>query len=255
VQYLSDSCPWRPELFAHGRLLYRFPGSDAHRFSPKLAYALVETIAARPDPQAVLWDPFCGAGLILSLARLFFADAFKTIIASDINNTAVECCAQNLGLVSDGYWAQKRLRHLRGLQKMNAKSHRRWGDVATYLEELLPTIRHQKPTPPQLRTFRASAFDLPDTIEGNLHFVGDLPYGKSSHLHGGSIGDLFTALDTAYPAASMSFVMTREAAAELADTRWGAAVVFSPCRNGRSLARLESHTKFPSKKADGHPTA
>jgi len=112
-----------PEFFAHGRLLYRFPGSDACRFSPTLAYRLVRDLAVSlPKQESVLWDPFCGTGLIVSIACLFFPQAFHTIVASDIAPEAVECCKKNLLLVSNAEAARKRLKHMHGLQKMNVKS-------------------------------------------------------------------------------------------------------------------------------------
>lgn len=107
---------FRPEFFAHGRLLYRFPGSDACRFSPKLAYRLVRGISVGlPEHPSVLWDPFCGAGLTVSIARLFFPQSFHTIVASDIAPEAVRCCEKNLLLISNAQAARKRLKHMHGL--------------------------------------------------------------------------------------------------------------------------------------------
>ena len=63
----TDPCTplFHPELFAHGRLLYRYAGSDAHRFSPRLAYRLLRDLdTGAPGSPSVLWDPFCGAGTI-----------------------------------------------------------------------------------------------------------------------------------------------------------------------------------------------
>ena len=224
-----------PEFFAHGRVLYRYAGSDAWRFSPKLSYSLVEHMPAGPTPgRSVLWDPFCGTGLIVSIACLFFPGKFQTIVASDIAPEAVECAGKNLSLVSNVQSATKRLRFVRGLRGMNAKAPRRWGEVAEYLEALMPAIEQTERLGPMLRTFTASAFALPAGVEGDVQFVGDVPYGRSSHMWGGRrVRDLFDSIAQAYPNATMRFVMPRDAAEDaLRETRT-VRTKGIPCGKGR----------------------
>ena len=226
-----------PQLFAHGRVLYRYPGSDACRFSQKLAYSLIEHIpTSAAERPSVLWDPFCGTGMIVSIACLFFPGKFQTIVGSDIAPEAVECAAKNLSLVSSVESARKRLKFVRGLRGMHAKACRRWGEVAEYLESLMPLIEQTERFAPTLRTFTASAFALPPGIEGDIHFVGDVPYGRTSHMGGGrGVTGLLDCIAEAYPNATMRFVMPRDAGeAVLRETRSVAAKAI-PCRNARLI--------------------
>ena len=231
---------FRPEFFSHGRLLYRFPGSDACRFSPKLAYRLVRDISeGLPGQASVLWDPFCGTGLIVSIACLFFPRAFHSIVASDVAPEAVRCCQNNLLLVSNSQAARKRLKHMRGLQKMNAKSHSRWGEVAEYLEALMPTIQQNERLAPAVNTFVASAFQLPLRIEGSVHFVGDLPYGRSSHMRGdGCIESLVDSIAASYPASTMTLIMPNDVAEDVVGQTRTATVETTPYRGGRTVVRV-----------------
>ena len=230
-----------PAFFAHGRLLYRFPGSDACRFSPKLAYRLVRDLSiGLPKQTSVLWDPFCGAGLIVSIACLFFPQAFYKIIASDIVPEAVGCCNKNLLLVSNAQAARKRLKHMHGLQKMNVKSHSRWGEVAAYLDALMPSIQQNERASPAVKTFVASVFQLPSCIEGSIHFVGDLPYGISSHMDGaGRLENLVDSIAASYPTSTMTFIMTHDMAEEVIRETKRAIVETRPCRNGRTIVHVK----------------
>jgi len=226
-----------PEFFAHGRVLYRYPASDAYRFSPKLAYNLVKHIpTGGTDRPSVLWDPFCGTGLIVSIACLFFPQKFQTIVASDIAPEAVECAKKNLLLVSNVQSARKRLKLIRGLRGMNVGSCRRWGEVAEYLDALMPVIEQNERRAPALNTFTASAFALPPGIEGDIHFVGDLPYGRSSRMCGDrQVAALFDCIAEAYPNSTMRFVMTRDIAEDVLRETGTVATTTMRCRNGRLI--------------------
>lgn len=181
-----------PEFFAHGRLLWRFDGSDAVRFSPRLAWGMIADAAECSGGTGRLWDPFAGAGLVPALARLFFPSEFASIAASDASPEAVETTAKNLALVSDTEAAKKRLAQVTGLRGQNPKSDRRWGEVAAYLSSLMPRIEavSNKALPMrvecalahehvQLLTAPESTADASD-----LFVVGDAPYGKGSQLVG-----------------------------------------------------------------------
>jgi len=227
-----------PQLFAHGRVLYRYPGSDACRFSPRLSYSLIEHIPTSPSAErpSVLWDPFCGTGMIVSIACLFFPKKFQTIIASDIAPEAVECAGKNLSLVSSVEAANKRLKYIRGLRGMHAKACRRWGEVAEYLEALMPLIEQTQRRAPTLRAFTASAFALRPGIEGDLHFVGDVPYGRTSHVGGGrQLTALLDRIAEAYPNATMRFVMPRDAGEAVLRETTTVATKAIPCRDGRLI--------------------
>ena len=190
---------------------------------------------ARPQ---VLWDPFSGSGLIASVACLFFGKEFRAIVVSDIIDEAVKCSRKNLLLVSDVRAAQRRLQQMRGLQKRNVKSFRRWGEVAQYLESLMPLIQANQQLRPRVHAFTASAFELPLDLGEDVHFVGDLPYGRSSSMCGSRrVDSLLDSLAAAYPNSRMTFVMTSDSAQHVLARTSGAAVEIAPCGKGRWVVR------------------
>jgi hypothetical protein len=171
-----------PTLFAHGRLLWRHAGSDGARFSPALAWALVER-AVRANPGATLWDPFCGIGLIPCLARLFFWDRLGGVLASDLSEAAVATTQRNLAVVSSMEGAQDRLRTVRGRRGQNPKSERRWGEVEACLQALLPRIASAAAADVPTRA-RVAAAHVPAPGSGPLIIVADAPYGTTTTLAG-----------------------------------------------------------------------
>ncbi|MFK7927823.1 MAG: hypothetical protein AB8H79_06525 [Myxococcota bacterium] len=171
-----------PALFAHGRALWRGPGTDAARFSPRMARSLVHRVC-EASPGATLWDPFCGTGLIPSVARLFYGRSLQAVWASDLDAAVVQIAHKNLGLCHDPEIARLRLRAVRGLSGQNAKSARRWGQVERYLHRLLPRIEQAAKEPVDTQTWVGDAADLPDG-DGPIYIVTDAPYDRSSALRG-----------------------------------------------------------------------
>jgi hypothetical protein len=125
---------------------------------------------------------------------------------------------------------------MRGLQKINAKSYRRWGEVAEYLDALLPVIQQNEQLAPAVNTFVASAFRLPPCVEGHVHFVGDVPYGRSSHMLGESgVGSLVDSIAASHPTATMTFITTRDMAEDIISETTRATIETKPCGNGRAV--------------------
>lgn len=228
-----------PEFFAHGRMLYGYPRSETCRFSPMLAYNLVRHTATEGgEGRSVLWDPFCGIGLIPAIACMFFPGKFQAFVASDANPEAVACAGKNLSMVRCARAAGKRLKHIRGLQQRNAKSQRRWGEVGGYLNSLMPLIERNAGRAPLVDTYTASAFDLPRGIEGNIHFLGDLPHGKSSRMWGSDGAErLLDAVAGAYPNATMRFIMTRDMADRVLRGTETVSAVAIASKSGRAIVR------------------
>ena len=175
---------------------------------------------------------------MVTIACLFFADRFQVFVASDIAPEAVECTKKNLRLVSSAGGARQRLEHVRGMQNMNERAGSSWGEVAPYLEKLLPVIEQNERLAPVLRTFTASAFQLPLGIDGSIHFVGDLPYGRTSYLCGNrSVKALFDCIIAAYPKSTMTFVMTHGMAEGVLGGTENLTIDSIPCKNGRLIVR------------------
>lgn len=203
---MVDSSLLVADIFCHGRLLYRFPGSDACRFSPRAAWNILENVDVEEGVENILWDPFCGSGIIPSVAVFFFSTKFQKVVASDINQEAIDCTRKNLELLTNTAVAEKRLKQMRGLMKRNVKSQKRWAEVSEFLESLLPVIGSE--TFSNTEAFCSSAFEIPPKFEGKIHFVSDLPYGKSSNLLGGKgIQELLYFLQTKFPNSTSTFVL------------------------------------------------
>ena len=210
---MVDSSLLVANIFCHGRLLYRFPGSDACRFSPRAAWNILENVEIEEGVENFLWDPFCGSGIIPSVAVFFFSSKFQRIVASDINPEAVDCVSKNFELLTNIEVAEKRLKQMRGLMKRNVKSQKRWAEVVAFLEGLLPVIERGKFS--NTEAFCSSAFDLSSHCSSKIHFVSDLPYGKTSHLLGGKgLQDLLTCLQERFPNSTSTFVMPEGAVSE-----------------------------------------
>lgn len=229
-----------PAIFAHGRLLRRFKGADACRFSSRAALNIVEHIptGAASGPR-VLWDPFCGTGLILCVALFAHARSFDTVIASDIEREAVRCAEGNMRLLCDEDAFDERLREVRARQGANAKERRRWGEVAVYMERIRPAVVAQIPALPAIRGFVTSAFDLPPGVGGQVHFVADLPYGKGCSLKGGPLRDVIPAILRVYPEATMTFVLPRAAVGEVRAAGL-TALRCRPLKGGRAIVRVRN---------------
>lgn len=226
---------FEPEYFAHGRLLWRFEGSDAVRFSPRLAWGMVEGAAEISAGAGWLWDPFSGAGLIPAVARAFFASAFVGIAASDASLAAVETTVKNLALVSDLEAAAKRLAHVRGLRGQNPKSDRRWGEVAAYLERLLPNIEAAASIAREARVECALAHEQLPRLAGEagaaLYIVGDAPYGRGSELLGPPIDAIVQGWVNEPSVAYVDLVCTPQ---QLATLSAGEGVTARSGRGGRA---------------------
>lgn len=236
---------FEPTYFAHGRVLYRYPGSDSARFSPRLAWRLIRTIHDRYPSGGVLWDPFCGSGLIPALAALFFPGLFRTIVASDSNPTAVACAARNLAIATSVDAMRQRRDALARRRRQNVKSDHRWGAVVDYIDAVLPLMVSPAVAPLTIHTFSASAFALqrapiPIATQDTIHFVTDLPYGRQSRLVNGCLDDLASmvlgmgdrvSLTVVLPSADVSRFIVGCAAGRIWQT---------PCRGQRTIVFAES---------------
>jgi len=227
-----------PGIFAHGRLLRRFRGSDASRFSSRSALNILRHMdtGAESGPH-ILWDPFCGTGLIPCVALFACARKFDAVIASDINPEAVHCAEANMRLFYDVRAFDERLREVRVRQNANRKERRRWGEVAKYMEEIRPVVESRRGRLPLVHAFACSALALPWGVRGRVHFVADLPYGNMCILQGGVLQEVIAAILRVYPEAGIAFVLPREAMEDLhvdgvRGLRWRG------LKNGRVILRV-----------------
>jgi len=104
----------------------------------------------------------------------------------------------------------------------------------------MPRIQQNERQAPTVNTFVASAFQLPSWIKGNVHFIGDFPYGRSSHVAGdGHIEHLVDSIAALYPTSTMTFIMTHEMAEGVVKETRRAIVETTPCRDGRTVVHIK----------------
>ena len=169
-------------LFAHGRLFYRYFGSEACRFSPQAAYRLLSHLAAENARPTTLWDPFCGTGFILSVAGYFFPQSFPVLLGSDVQHEAVQCTARNLALFTDRAAFTARRRELEMNMRPSPGHRLRWRGVTDYFDRLGAQLDFSTPSY-RFATFVADAATA-RRPEQDLTIFADLPYGRSSTLVG-----------------------------------------------------------------------
>jgi hypothetical protein len=226
-----------PKAFSHGRLFRRYPRSDAARFSPKVAVNLFRHIQQKPEltPQ-VMWDPFCGTGLIACVALFAFPQLFDRIVVSDLDRIAVKCAKANTEILRYARSYDKRHREVQAKRGANEGMYRRWGDVAEYMARIRGVVLAQQGLLPGVQAVAGSAFSLPVRVEGQVHFVGDLPYGRKSRLEGGTIRDVLIALRESHRDSTVTLVAPKEAAEVVAAEGFPGAVS-RPLKGGRVILR------------------
>ena len=225
-----------PDIFSHGRLLRRFPGSDACRFSARVALNLLERVDDHPrgSRPRILWDPFCGAGMIPCVALAAFPGKFDVVVASDINGEAVACALENLNIVCDSAAFAARRAQIHKSRGMNQGMDRRGAIIESYMAELEPILM-TNPAAVTIGALRGDAFRLP-AVSGDVHFVADLPHGNQSQLLGGPLSELLPSLRSAFPDATATFVTTRDAVEQLCHSTPG--VQLRDLAHGRVVVRL-----------------
>ncbi len=203
-----------PALFCHGRLFWRHDGSDSARFPPALAWRLVSRAAAGSDGRSVLWDPFCGTALIPCLGRLFFADDFAGIVASDIDPEAVACARRNLAMMQDRAAFGERRRAVEGFRGRNKKSEARWGAVSQYMDRIESLVDAAAHKSCPVTTWSVSAGDqFPEA--DRVALITDLPYGNASALVGDGLVDIIESVRANPGDLSMDLIATEQQEQEL----------------------------------------
>ncbi|GAA0991750.1 hypothetical protein GCM10009555_079600 [Acrocarpospora macrocephala] len=87
--------------FASGAVLHSAPGMPA--FPVRLASEIFQrALALRGSgDQAVVWDPCCGSGYLLTVLGLLHRPRIKTLLASDVSDDALGTARANLNLLSE----------------------------------------------------------------------------------------------------------------------------------------------------------
>ncbi|WP_033337727.1 rRNA methyltransferase [Catenuloplanes japonicus] len=186
---------------ASGAVLRSAPGFPA--FPVRLASEVFQSaldLRGGTGP-AVLWDPCCGSGYLLTVLGILHRPRIAALLASDIDGDALTLASANLGLLADGGLAA------RGTEL--ADRARRFGKPG-YVEAAAASERLSRrleegggPVPHSVR--RADVFDpaaLARAAEGFAPdlVVTDVPYGEQTDWTGDHAGaglpGMLTALAT-----------------------------------------------------------
>jgi len=155
-----------------GRVLYSargFPG-----FPPRLAVELFERARQLTGLDRVgLWDPMCGAGGMVTTVALLRHDNLTRILASDVNEAALELAAKNLSLTS-----------AKGLVARRAELLDRSAELERVRSADRLIAMTAGATPPSTAVARADATDARSVAALDLHGIhlvmADLPYGQQT---------------------------------------------------------------------------
>ncbi|MDP9796852.1 hypothetical protein J2S43_005364 [Catenuloplanes nepalensis] len=199
---------------ASGAVLRSAPGFPA--FPVRLASEVFQSaldLRGGTGP-AVLWDPCCGSGYLLTVLGLLHRRRITALLASDIDDDALTLASANLGLLADGGLAARGAELADRARRFDKPGY---ADAATAAERL--NRRLAADGGPVLHAVRrADVFDpaaLARAAEGLAPdlVVTDVPYGEQTEWTGDHAGQglpgMLTALATVLRPAAVIAVIVR----------------------------------------------
>ena len=187
--------------YASGRVFYSLPGHPA--FPVRLGSEIFQRCLAKREAiygastPCTLYDPCCGAAYHLSVLGYLHRERIREIIASDIDETAVEFARRNLGLLhQDGL--QARIRELSEVfERYGKDSHREALRSAAVLKEKLSADGERYPL--GTRAFQASATNRAEMVKhidpGSVDIIlSDVPYGRHSRWNDSHVDEMSNPL-------------------------------------------------------------
>ncbi len=176
--------------FASGRVFYSLPGHPAFpvRLASEIFQRCIEhrrTIYGDSTP-CTLYDPCCGAAYHLSVLACLHGEHIREVIASDVDQKAVDLAERNLGLLrADGL--NQRSRELSEMLAAYGKeSHRQALRSAVLLRDRFAVTMESRAL--ATRVFRANVLD-PVEISSRIKrdtvdiVFTDVPHGLHSKWH------------------------------------------------------------------------
>jgi 16S rRNA G966 N2-methylase RsmD len=171
-----------------GRVLYSLPDHPA--FPVRLASEIFQRCFAfrkevyNISTPVTLYDPCCGAAYHLSVLGYLHREAIQEIIASDINEKAVDLAAKNLRLLATAGMDQRIAEISNMLQQYGKDSHKDALKSAQSLRNKISSFEHGETL--QIKTFQANAThekEILQNIKSNSVDIvfTDIPYGEHSH--------------------------------------------------------------------------
>jgi len=184
--------------YSSGRVFHSLPGHPA--FPIRLASEIFQRCLAHRkaiygiSTPVTLYDPCCGAAYHLSVLAYLHGEFIREIIASDVDEKAVELAKRNLGLL-DVAGLDKRIGEITVMLEQYGKdSHKDALKSAYTLKEKL-SEKH----PVTTTVFQANAMngeEISRNIKpGSVDIVfTDVPYGQHSNWHDSDHGVSFNPL-------------------------------------------------------------
>jgi len=163
--------------FACGRVIYNKPGM------PNFPVRLTQEIFGRclnylkNRKNICIYDPCCGSGYMLTVLGFLNTGIIDRIIASDIDNEAVNLAKRNLSLLT-GEGLECRIRQLNDLyEKFHKASHKEGIESGKRMMNMLGSF----PKKPDTYAFQADL--LSENVLGHQSFKADIvmtdvPYGN-----------------------------------------------------------------------------
>ena len=201
MQYKYEKVPSDYSDLASGRVFYSSPGYPA--FSIRLASEIFQRCLAsraaiyKNTGPCTLYDPCCGAAYHLSVLTYLHRKHIREIIASDVDEKAVELAKRNLELLSVPGIDQRIGEITKMVDQYNKDSHREALTSAQILRNKLTGFVTESPL--RIKVFQASALDreiILHNIKANsvdLVFT-DVPYGQHAQWHGAGSGETSNSL-------------------------------------------------------------
>ena len=174
-----------------GRVFYSTPGHPA--FPVRLASEIFRRCTASREAiydnssPCTLYDPCCGTAYHLSVLGVLHGNRIREIIASDIDEKAVEFAQRNLGLLTLAGLDRRIDEISTMIQQYNKDSHKEALKSAHALKQKLTAFDREHPL--FTKVFQSSATEG-QTMINNIaaHSVDivftDVPYGQHSLWHG-----------------------------------------------------------------------
>ena len=184
-----------------GRVFYSIPGHPA--FPIRLASEIFQRCMASREAiygdssPCTLYDPCCGAAYQLSVLGILHRNHIREIIASDIEEKAVDLARRNLGLLTVAGLDSRMNEINTMIKEYDKESHKEALKSALVLKNKITTLNQKHPL--RTKIFRSSATDS-QTILNNIaaHSVDivftDIPYGQHSQWHGSTSDELANPL-------------------------------------------------------------
>jgi 23S rRNA G2445 N2-methylase RlmL len=172
------------EDLASGGVLHSAPGFPA--FPVRLASEMFQrALALRGGGPAVVWDPCCGSGYLLTVLALLHRRHITGVLGTDLDPAAVQLARQNLDLLSEDGLAARSAELRERAERWDKPSYATAAQAARRLARRLATQGGDVPH----AVDQADVFDpdqLRRTLDGHRPdlVVTDVPYGEQTTWRG-----------------------------------------------------------------------